>query len=1561
MRIALLSYEYPPDTGFGGIGTYTFFQARALARLGHDVHVFAGSTAPTRSVQRDGNVTVTRLHKVGSVHRLAPRVWKLGLPWFASRLQNASDMLTALRRELRNGDFDVVEMPECGGEGALINHWLPVPTVVRFHSPAELIMPTYDTKAMDRALTATVERIGIHGARALSSCSHWLAEEIRRKLATTHPITVIPNGIDLALFDEDEVIDVHGRFDLPRDRITIFYANRLEPRKGIHVVTQIIDPILDHHPDACFVLAGDDPQDVVKKQLLPRLRARGREHALRHLGRITPQEVRACLKQCDVFILPSIWENAPYSLLEAMSAGRAIVASDCGGVPEMLRHEIDGLIARAGDAESFRRALDRLLKSEATRRRFGISARQRVEARFTDEVVARQSLDFYARALEQRPGTGRLVVGASRTPVDELGPNDWYQAWWFRGEPAGPRPVLRRDATGRPELAKLPLDAVAFVFQVLDHARWRSVGSSAPAESEFLRDLAEVWASTAEVERCGRPRGADAQLSLPLLSHPTFGDELSAHALIDELWRIHRLPEFLRWARRELSAPDFVERASRRLSLRRLAIEVARVAPDEQSYATLRGVYRTVAHHATVVAADRAFIDEDPRGPQFAAAVAQLGLHAPLRRKGAFRNRRQASKAAAVRDDVTVLIPSFRHERYVEAALRSVLEQTALPARILVVDDRSPDRTAELARTVGDPRIEVVVNEENLGLGASLSGALDRVTTPFIAILNSDDLFAPQRLERCLAAIEHDPHAAVCATALEMIDGAGRLIGTSEASAVDVGPRTWGWMQWYERIRAGLDPERWTDFGTLLRHNHLVSSSNLVVRTDWLREHRPLFEHLRYCLDWALFLRASSRGALRFVDEPGLGYRLHDSNTVWFEGGTQADYVHEANRVAFDAVRSWVDDRRQEVRDEAALADEVAALLEQDVAAHGENDGLALALAALCGSAGVAEAARAGGSATASAAFAALRRQALRRELAEIDLPGWRLAELARNEPFDRAARHAAEAALAQARLRTHAEAAGESPADRQHREDVAALCRRFDEERDRLAHEVAQLRSDSEQLRSTARSAADRTAQLEGELAAAREHLADAVAARARAELRIEQQLALAARTTLGHRRALDELHRRQEWRLGRLVLDRLRLRRPIGTAIGGYRWIRNTTDRLRARAARRGSVVVLAADGAFPTGRDAYLGSTAKLLATIADPVIVTSHGRTHGDDLTAPATIPVREVRTSKQIAAADRRWLERRTAEGARRLLEVYGEHPKLDRLLAFVRFVAAADARYAYGAGLGFAAAQAHSAALALGIPFALELDADDVAVAQRDRPRAIADAACVVVACDAAAAAVAGTGHARKGAIAVRPPVVFAPERVDDPRPGRFVIVGPLRHPRSATPLAEAVAAVRRDGADIAIDVLGAGIATASNLQGIEWLRSRAHACGAAGAFTFHATAEPAEVIAAIGRSTALIDVGGAGGSRRALPRSVVIAFASGRPVVGWADALDAPVADLQNARLAATRTSTALAAALTELLSPELAAELGREARRSYDAALDPGTAGAEFLRRIAEALRAR
>lgn len=399
MRIALLSFEYPPETGFGGIGTYAWYQARALARLGHEVHVLSGATAPTllRSSAHD-SVTVFRYRADGLVMRTLKRLDKHRLWWTKNRLENGWCMHLALKELRRTFEYDLLEMPECGGEGLLVNWLQRGKTVVKFHSPAQLIMPTYDVRRLDTRACSLVERIGFRGADALTSCSRFLADEVRRKMGVRREVKVIANGIDVELFDRARQIDARAKFGLPKDRPVILFSGRMEKRKGIHLCPEICETILRRH-DVAFAFAGADLFGFMERELLPRLRAQTLKGSIHYLGKLSLEEVGSCLRQSDLYFIPSLWENCPYSCLEAMAAGRAVVASDAGGLPELIEDGVNGLLARSEDVPAFVRQIERLLEDPGLRERLGHAARRTIEERYTDARIAQQSLDHYRTAL----------------------------------------------------------------------------------------------------------------------------------------------------------------------------------------------------------------------------------------------------------------------------------------------------------------------------------------------------------------------------------------------------------------------------------------------------------------------------------------------------------------------------------------------------------------------------------------------------------------------------------------------------------------------------------------------------------------------------------------------------------------------------------------------------------------------------------------------------------------------------------------------------------------------------------------------------------------------------------------------------------------------------------------------------------------------------------------------------------------------------------------------------------------------------------------------------------
>ncbi|GAB4143228.1 MAG: hypothetical protein Fur0037_10780 [Planctomycetota bacterium] len=414
MRIAILSYEYPPETGFGGIGTYSYYQARALAKLGHDVHVFAGSTREGLFRTECEGVKITRIKRQGWIDRMLEGARRSRAFWFQNRIATAFRSYEALLKEIRDGEFDFVEAPECGADSLVVATLLPVPVAVKFHSPARLIMNVYDTSRMDRELTAFVEQAAINQAAVRTSCSKFLADEVIAKMHVKPPVHVIQNGIDVPMFDRDEGIDVHERFGLPKDKILVFFANRMEERKGIHIVRDMVFHCLRKYPHVAFAFAGRDLFGYMEKRILPFVRDNGFQDRFFYLGQLDLPAVRAVLKRTDIFLIPSLWENCPYSCIEAMTARKAIVASDCGGLPELIEDHRTGLLARSGDPASFIAALEEMIEDSDLRARTGEAARAVVESRLTDEAIARQSAELYRSWLDGRLARGESVEEATR-------------------------------------------------------------------------------------------------------------------------------------------------------------------------------------------------------------------------------------------------------------------------------------------------------------------------------------------------------------------------------------------------------------------------------------------------------------------------------------------------------------------------------------------------------------------------------------------------------------------------------------------------------------------------------------------------------------------------------------------------------------------------------------------------------------------------------------------------------------------------------------------------------------------------------------------------------------------------------------------------------------------------------------------------------------------------------------------------------------------------------------------------------------------------------------------
>jgi glycosyltransferase involved in cell wall biosynthesis len=204
-------------------------------------------------------------------------------------------------------------------------------------------------------------------------------------------IEVIHNGVRVG-FAEHGDPSTRRQLTDGVDRPVVFTAARLDPQKGLDVLIAAAVDV----PEALFVIAGDGRE---RGDLEAAIVERGVEDRVVLLGH--RDDIPSLLAACDVFALPSLYEGSSLAVLEAMSAGKAVIASRIGGTNELIVHEESGLLVPPSDPAALSEAVRRLLDDDQLRRRLGSAARERVQRYFSASVVADRTTRLYEELLAE--------------------------------------------------------------------------------------------------------------------------------------------------------------------------------------------------------------------------------------------------------------------------------------------------------------------------------------------------------------------------------------------------------------------------------------------------------------------------------------------------------------------------------------------------------------------------------------------------------------------------------------------------------------------------------------------------------------------------------------------------------------------------------------------------------------------------------------------------------------------------------------------------------------------------------------------------------------------------------------------------------------------------------------------------------------------------------------------------------------------------------------------------------------------------------------------------------
>jgi glycosyltransferase involved in cell wall biosynthesis len=189
-------------------------------------------------------------------------------------------------------------------------------------------------------------------------------------------VTTVRNGIPVRHGSGERV---RAELGLTAGELLLLSVGNLVPRKGHRVLLEALKPLAGTEvPLWRLAIAGRGKQKEPLQQLSNELGIADRVHLLGHRD-----DIPDLLAACDVFVMPSLWEGLPLAILEAMFAGKPVIASAISGIPEAIESGVQGLLVPAGDPAALTAALREVLADSTRRAAFGAAGRRRAEAEFT--------------------------------------------------------------------------------------------------------------------------------------------------------------------------------------------------------------------------------------------------------------------------------------------------------------------------------------------------------------------------------------------------------------------------------------------------------------------------------------------------------------------------------------------------------------------------------------------------------------------------------------------------------------------------------------------------------------------------------------------------------------------------------------------------------------------------------------------------------------------------------------------------------------------------------------------------------------------------------------------------------------------------------------------------------------------------------------------------------------------------------------------------------------------------------------------------------------------------
>jgi L-malate glycosyltransferase len=274
---------------------------------------------------------------------------------------------------------------------------IKIPYVVTLHGS------DVHTLGLDPAYKPVV-KFTVEKADAVTAVSEFLKKKAHEELGIKREIHVIPNFIDTTSFSqvkgvrlvvESGCVSLRGEeeaYEVCPDEKIILHASNFREVKRVVELVEIMRTVVDAYPNTRLVIAGDGPTRIEVERKIEELKLCNSVHLLGIKSNM--QEIMC---SADVFAMNSTLEGMPLVLLEAMSCELAVITTPAGGIPELVRPGIDGVVTKGFGKEEYAEELIKLLEDDKRRKKLGEAGLARVEDKFTAEKI----VSMYEKVFEE--------------------------------------------------------------------------------------------------------------------------------------------------------------------------------------------------------------------------------------------------------------------------------------------------------------------------------------------------------------------------------------------------------------------------------------------------------------------------------------------------------------------------------------------------------------------------------------------------------------------------------------------------------------------------------------------------------------------------------------------------------------------------------------------------------------------------------------------------------------------------------------------------------------------------------------------------------------------------------------------------------------------------------------------------------------------------------------------------------------------------------------------------------------------------------------------------------